>query len=96
MRGQDGVNVVLIGAMIILVVAIFLASITNTIGKKMLFKIGERSENCVFNINYNRSVNWVWSVDSTLGIMNIPFSCSFEWDDWFCIYSSYEHWSART
>ena len=62
----------------------------------MLFKVGERSENCIFDMNYNRSVNWKWSVESTLGTMNIAFSGCFEWNDWFCIYSSYEHWSART
>jgi hypothetical protein len=83
--------------MTIFLVAIFLVFIASIIGKEMmLFKISERSESCAFNINYNRSVNWMWSIDSTLGIMNMPFSCCFEWDDWFCIYSSYEHWSART
>jgi hypothetical protein len=69
--------------------------ITDMVGKEMLFKTGERSESCVFSMDYNRSVNWMWSVDSTLGKMNIAFSGCFEWNDWFCIYSSYEHWSAR-
>ena len=95
MFGQDGVKLVPIGVMTIFLVVIFHVFTANIIGKEMLFKIGARSENCVFNMNYDRSVNWMWSVDSTFGIMNMPFSCSFKWDDWFCIHSSYEHWSAR-
>ena len=95
MFGQDGVKLVLIGVMIFFIAAISRVFTALIIGKEMmLFKVGERSENCAFNMNYNRSVNWAWSVDSTLGIMNMPFSCSFEWGEWLCIYSSDEHWSA--
>jgi hypothetical protein len=58
----------------------------------MLFKLGERSENCVFGLDYNRSLTWKFSLESRLWNMETEFSGLFEWNDWFCLYSSWQHW----
>ena len=81
-----------IGAMIVFLVEISNCFITNIIGRQMLFKVGERSENCFFEMNYNCSVNWIWSLNSNSWKTSVEFSGCFEWNDYFCIYCSHEHW----
>ena len=95
MFGQDGGKFVPIGVMIIFIAAISRVFTALIIGKEMmLFKIGERSDGAMFDMDFNRSVNWKWSVDSASWVLGQEFSGCFEWNDYFSIQSSYEHWSA--
>ncbi len=96
MFGQDGVKLVPIGVMTFFLVAILHVFTALTIGKEMmLFKVGEKSENCIFGLNYNRSICWTYCLETRLYSKQLEFSCCFEWDDWFCLYSSYCHWNAN-